>query len=118
MVCCDVCLWLAEKESTNMNFVELAGNQEGENDLEILKESPVKMIDPKAPPNKGKGISTVISKRKAGGIAPVTEKLMPDALRARALKRQVRAKTNVSKEVGKKTESLMSVGTNRTFGLN
>lgn len=43
---------------------------------------------------------------------------MTDALRTRSSKRLARAETNVAKEVGKKTDSVMSVGTNKTFGPN
>lgn len=43
---------------------------------------------------------------------------MPDALRTRLSKRLASAETNVSKEVVKKTESLISIGTSRNIGQN
>lgn len=49
-----------------MNFLEEAGNLEGEDDLEILEEAPVTVSTPMAPPDKGKGSSIVMSKKKAG----------------------------------------------------
>lgn len=97
-----------------MNFLELAGNLEREDDIEILEQPPIKSIAPKPPLDKGKGISGVPSKRKAGGAVAGTEKLMSDAQKTRLSKRLARAELNVAKEV--KKGSLMSVGTNRAIG--
>lgn len=95
---CYVNLWLTEEESTNMNFLELASSLKGEDDLEILEEPPGKVVDPMAPPDKGKEVSLVLSKKKAEGGTLRAEKLMPDAGRTRSSKRLARADTTVSNE--------------------
>lgn len=45
---------IEEEKSTNMNFLEQAGNIDGEDDLEILDEPPVRKITPMTLPSKGK----------------------------------------------------------------
>lgn len=95
---CYVHLWLTEKESTNMNFLELAGSLEGEDDLEIWEKPLVKTVVPMAPLNKGKEVSIVLSKRKVRGDTPRAEELMSDVESTRVSKRLARADTTVSKE--------------------
>lgn len=96
-----------------MNFLDESGNLEGEDDLEILKEAPLRAVAPIPPPNKGKGISIVLAKRKGGSVVASSEKLMAEAQRIRSSKRLARLEGNVSREV--KTESLVSVGICRTW---
>lgn len=97
-----------------MNFLKQAGNLEGEDNLEILEEPPVRAIVTVAPPNKGKRVSTILSKRKGENIATGGGKLTADAQRTRFSKRLARTEGNMSREM--KMESLMSIGTDRTFG--
>lgn len=59
-----------------MNFLEAAENLEGEDDLEILEEPPSKVSAPMAPPEKRKGSSIALNKRKARSSVVGTEKLM------------------------------------------
>lgn len=56
--------WIAEEEPTNMNFLEQSGNLEGEDDLEVLEEPPVRVIVAMAPPSRQKEVSMVLNKRK------------------------------------------------------
>lgn len=69
--------WIAEK-STNMNFLKQPGNLEDEDDMEILEKPLVREIVPMAPPNKVKGVSIALAKRKGGCTATCGEKLMAD----------------------------------------
>lgn len=98
-----------------MNFLELAGNLKGEDDLEILEEPPVKV---NAPPDRGKGTSIVLSKRKARNNVVGIEKLMADTRRTSSSKRLAKIEIMEVKKMGKKTGSGMGVGTNRAFGPN
>lgn len=109
---------IVEEESTNMNFLELAGNLEGEDDLEILEELPAKMIAPMAPPEKCKGTSTVPSKRKVVNNVSGAKKLMPHALRTRSSKRLANIEIIEAKEAKKNVGSGISVGTSRAIGPN
>lgn len=56
--------WITKEKVTNMNFLEQVGNLEGEDNLEILEEPPVREIVPIALLSRGKGVSTVLNKRK------------------------------------------------------
>lgn len=51
---CDVFGWITEEVVTNMNFLEQAGNLEGEDNLKILEEPPEREITPMALPSRGK----------------------------------------------------------------
>lgn len=44
---------------------------EGEDDLKILEEPPIRAIVPLAPPNKGKGVTTALAKRKGEALPQV-----------------------------------------------
>lgn len=101
-----------------MNFLELAGNLEEEDDLEILKEPPVRVNMSMTAPDKGKETSIVPVKRKAGSNVAGPEKLMADALKTRSSKRLAKIEIIEGKEIGKKAESGISVRTNRAFGPN
>lgn len=96
-----------------MNFLEEAGNLEGEDDPEILEATPVKAIAPILLASKEKGVSNVPAKRKGGNRAGEGEKGMGEIPRTRASKRLARVEGNISREV--KAESLVSVGTGRTW---
>lgn len=105
---------IAEEESINMNFLEKASNLEGEDDLEILEEPPVRAIAPMAPPSKWKGVSTVLKEKKGGSIAIGGEKLMTDDQRTRSSKKLAMTEGNIPRKM--KRESHISVGTYGIFG--
>lgn len=69
-------------------------------------------------PNKRKGVTTVLSKRKSGGGASRTEEVMYNALKTRSSKRIAKAEANVPKEVAGKVESFMTVGIGMIFSPN
>lgn len=73
-----------------MNFLDEAKKLTGEDDLEILDIPLLKIVMPTLAPektNKGKGVGTILHKRKVGVSAPSLEKLMHDALMTRSSKR-------------------------------
>lgn len=86
----------AERESTNIIFLEEAKNLEEDDDLEILEEAPLRVTATLPPLNKGQGASTMSSKIKEGSMAASGDKLIADAQRARASKRLARVEGNTS----------------------
>lgn len=96
-----------------MNFLEEARNLEGEEDLEILEEAPLRAVAPMPPPNKGKGVSIAPAKRKGRSVAGSGERVGVEAQMTRSSKRLARLEGDVSREV--KTERLVGVGTGRTW---
>lgn len=102
-----------EEESTNMNFLELAGNLEGEDDFEILEEPPLKVNMSMAAPDKAKGTSIVPVKRKAGSNIVGEEKLTTDALKTRFSKRLAKIEIIEGNEMLKRAESGIRVETSR-----
>lgn len=101
-----------------MNFLELAGNLEEYDDLEIIEDPPARVNMPLVASDKGKGTSIAPSKRKTGSHVGRTKKLMTDALSTRSSKMLANIEILERKEMGKKERSGLRVGANKVFGSN
>lgn len=109
---------LSRRRINQHELLEKAENLKGEDELEILDQPPLRMVVPIVPPDKGKRIATMSSKRKLGGSSPGTEKVMYNALKTRSSKKIAKAEANIPKEGAGKAESLISMGTGRVFSLD